>query len=136
MLTLESIRMLTKEVNVFKALSDETRLRIMNLLAHEDEMCVSDLAKLLGVHQSKVSRHLTVLRNAGLVEPRRDGVRMLYRFVEPTQPLHTHLLDLFRDGLRDNAQLEADLSALSPIKRPETVRWAQKATKGAGSSAA
>jgi len=128
--------MLTKEVNVFKALSDETRLRIMNLLAHEDEMCVSDLATLLGVHQSKISRHLTVLRNAGLVEPRRDGVRVFYRFVEPTRPLQARLLDLFRDGLRDNAQLEADLSALSAAARAETVPWAQKAAKGAGSSAA
>ncbi|MDW7643848.1 MAG: metalloregulator ArsR/SmtB family transcription factor [Desulfuromonadales bacterium] len=62
----------------FKALSDETRLRILSLLG-AGELCVCDLMAVLELPQSTVSRHLATLRNATLVEDRRQGVWMYYR---------------------------------------------------------
>jgi len=62
----------------FKALSDETRLRILSLLS-EGELCVCDLMAVLELPQSTVSRHLATLRNAALVEDRRQEVWMYYR---------------------------------------------------------
>ena len=65
--------------DTFKALSDETRLRIMTLLLENDELCVCDFVGALGLTQSKASRHLRYLYNAGLVEDRREGLWMHYR---------------------------------------------------------
>lgn len=64
---------------IFKALADETRLRIMLLLQEHGELCVCDLTEALGIPQSTVSRHLASLRRAGLVADRRQGVWMYYR---------------------------------------------------------
>ena len=65
--------------DTFKALSDETRLQIMTLLLEQEELCVCDFVGALGQTQSKVSRHLRYLYNAGLVQDRREGLWMHYR---------------------------------------------------------
>lgn len=64
---------------IFKALGDETRLRIMALLVNGQELCVCDIMAALDIPQSTVSRHLSYLRNAGLVDDRRQGVWMYYK---------------------------------------------------------
>jgi len=64
---------------IFKALSDETRLRIMALLVSGRELCVCDIMAALNLPQSTVSRHLSYLRNTGLVDDRRQGIWMYYR---------------------------------------------------------
>ena len=79
-------------VQTFKALSDETRLRILGLL-REGELCVCDIMKVLSLRQSKVSRHLAYLRNAGLVTGRREGLWMHYTLTEPESALHATLLE-------------------------------------------
>ena len=67
-------RTVSKEdlVDLFKALSDETRLRIYSLLTR-GELCVCELEDILNLSQSLVSNHLAVLRRAGLVKARRDA---------------------------------------------------------------
>jgi ArsR family transcriptional regulator len=66
----------------FRALGDETRLHLLELLA-EKERCVADLMELLGLGQSLVSHHLATLREAGLVTGRREGRWTFYAIVEP-----------------------------------------------------
>ncbi len=63
----------------FKALGDPVRLRLFHLLSLRDELCVCHLTAALELPQSTVSRHLGVLRHAGLVESRREGKWMHYR---------------------------------------------------------
>src|SRR5581483_5330109 len=63
---------------LFKALADETRLRILGLLL-AGEVCVCDIHESLQIPQAKASRHLAYLRRAGLVETRRDGLWVHYR---------------------------------------------------------
>jgi len=60
-----------------KALADPTRLQILQLLG-ERELCVGDLVAEVGGTQANVSKHLSVLRGAGLVRPRRDGMNVYY----------------------------------------------------------
>lgn len=62
----------------FKALSDETRLRLLNILCFQ-EFNVQELMGILDMGQSRISRHLRVLQDAGLIESRRDGVWAFYR---------------------------------------------------------
>ena len=66
----------------FRALGDETRLRLLEILT-AGERCVSDLMDALGLGQSLVSHHLRALREAGLVTVRRDGRRINYAISEP-----------------------------------------------------
>lgn len=68
--------------NVFKALSDETRLRMLGLLLQEGELCVCDFVETLEITQSKASRHLRRLVTAGLLEDRREGTWVHYRIFE------------------------------------------------------
>lgn len=64
-------------MNVLKALSDETRLRILNLL-YEQELCVCDIMETLQISQAKASRHLIYLKNAGLVKDRKYAQWVFY----------------------------------------------------------
>lgn len=57
---------------IFKALSDETRLRVIKLLEH-GELCVCDIVAALDTSQPRISFHLTALREAGLIRDRRQG---------------------------------------------------------------
>lgn len=68
-------------VQVFKLLSDETRLRILLFLAKQKEMHVRALCEQLGQSQPAVSHHLALLRVAGLIEPRREGKHNYYRIL-------------------------------------------------------
>ena len=80
---------------MFRALADETRLRILNLL-HQRELCVCQIVEVLELGQSKVSRHLACLRNAGLVNDRRDATWMYYSLAEPQGPLHEQILECMK----------------------------------------
>ena len=71
---------------LFKALADETRLRILGLLL-TGEVCVCHIHESLRVSQPKASRHLAYLRRAGLVDTRRDGLWIHYRLAESSDPI-------------------------------------------------
>ncbi len=62
----------------FKALSDETRLRIITLLIWEEKLCVCDMEKVLELSQSKVSRHLRYLVNSGILKDERESIWVYY----------------------------------------------------------
>ncbi len=77
---------------IFSALSDPTRFRILDAL-QQGELCVCDLAELVGVSQSGVSHQLRLLRDRGLVAYRRDGQRAVYRLSDE------HVRTLIASGL-------------------------------------
>lgn len=64
-------------IKTFKALSDETRLRILNILI-ERECCVCEVMQALDISQSRASRNLGILEEAGFVRARRDGIWIVY----------------------------------------------------------
>lgn len=106
---------------VLKVLGDRTRLRILGLLLH-GETCVCDLHETLKVPQPKVSRHLAVLRNAGLVETRRQGLWVHYRLAELTDSRLALVADSVRQVLaqldavqRDAARLQQRGSSCTPV---------------------
>jgi len=75
------------EARLFKSLADETRLKILWLLMAREELCVCDIMGVLGITQSKASRHLRYLYHLGWVNDRREGVWMNYRLsVAPGSP--------------------------------------------------
>ena len=72
-------------ISALKALGDETRLRILRLLA-KDRLSVNELADKLKVSEYNVSKHLRVMKEAGLLEIEKEGQRRFYRVVEAYQP--------------------------------------------------
>ena len=87
---------------IFKALSDETRLLILALLLKHGELCVCDFEKVLEITQSKSSRHLRYLLNAGLVQDRREAVWVHYRIAEPLGPERRSILDALEPLMTDD----------------------------------
>lgn len=72
--------------NLFKALSDETRLQMLGLLLKEGELCVCDFVEVLEITQSKASRHLRHLVNAGLLDDRREAIWVYFRIADAPKP--------------------------------------------------
>jgi len=66
---------------IFKALSEFSRVRILNLIQHADEMCISDLEQILDYTQTKTSRHLSYLKNVGLLDFRKQD-QWVYYFIK------------------------------------------------------
>src|SRR5215204_5701210 len=76
---------------LFKAMADQTRLRILALLAG-GEVCVCDIHETLGIPQPRASRHLAYLRRTGLVLDRKEGLWVYYRLADPNDPVLQTLL--------------------------------------------
>jgi ArsR family transcriptional regulator, arsenate/arsenite/antimonite-responsive transcriptional repressor len=92
---------------IFKAISDETRLQILGLIFRHGEVCVCEVEQILDVTQSKASRHLRYLRDAGLLVDRRDGVTVYYGVPATQTPEVSAILMLLRDLLSSAALPEA-----------------------------
>jgi len=116
-----------KELSLFKGLSDETRLRIMILLSIK-ELCVCQLEWALELTQARVSRHLTVLKNAGLVQDRRDGLWIYYSLTKPRNELekiiHKYLSECFskQHGLFNKDITNMKKCVAKPLKKLATRR--------------
>jgi len=82
----------TSLAETFRALGDTTRVRLLDALS-KAELCVCDLAALLGLSESAVSHQLRLLRGLRLVRPRRQGRLVFYALDD------AHIMDLFRQGL-------------------------------------
>lgn len=104
---------LNKEVSLIKALSDQTRLRLVSILLFNGETCVCRLAQALDEPDFKISRHLGVMRSAGLVRARRQGTWMYYRLVKPRSIFEQACLEFLRTGMENNPTLKKDLQRLS-----------------------
>lgn len=88
----------------FKAFSDEARVRIMHLLYKNHEMCISDLELTLDFTQTKTSRHLTYLKNSGLVSYRKHDLYVFYTIKEEVSEIVSQLIRL----LEVDQQLKKD----------------------------
>ncbi|MFH0981984.1 MAG: metalloregulator ArsR/SmtB family transcription factor [Planctomycetota bacterium] len=114
---------------LFKALADETRLRILHLLVR-GELCVCDIMTVLGIGQSKTSRHLAYLRNAGLVHDRREGVWMYYTLAKPKGLTHRRMVEWLAETASEIPQAAADRKALQALER--RARRCDKCANGNG----
>jgi ArsR family transcriptional regulator len=96
---------------LFKGLADQTRIRILNLLIH-GELCVCDVQYVLEASQANVSRHLTYLKNSGLVLDRREGTRMYYRLAQPNEGIHKLLFGFLGEAFQSSEGLREDFHKL------------------------
>jgi ArsR family transcriptional regulator len=106
---------------LFKALGDDTRLRIVALLCH-GELCVCHLQAALDLTQSNASRHLAVLRAAGVVEDRREGTWVYYRLVPPKDPDCARMLREVMQTYSRRDVLRKDVEQLLKTRGPRACR--------------
>ncbi|MBI3560174.1 MAG: metalloregulator ArsR/SmtB family transcription factor [Gammaproteobacteria bacterium] len=108
--------------NLFRALSDSTRLRCLALLAAKEQLCVCELTYALGISQPKISRHLAYLREAGLVADRRAGIWIYYRLAPRLPRWVRKVIITTVSGLAKQAPYYSDLSTLKAMpNRPGTL---------------
>lgn len=92
-------------ITVAKAISDPTRVRILKML-EDGELCVCHITERLGLAQSTVSKHLQLLRGAGMVADRKEGLWVYYRLeTEPMNPYNLVFLQLVRQSLPEETAL-------------------------------
>jgi ArsR family transcriptional regulator len=104
-------------VKAFKTLSDETRLRILNLVL-ERECCVCEVMQALEVSQSKASRGLTALYDVGFLKMRKDGLWSLYSIdKDGMKPYYAGLVEAVREGLKGNKLVAQDRERLKKARR-------------------
>ena len=105
---------------LFRALGDETRVRIIALLTH-GELCVCHLEAALGLSQPNVSRQLGVLRSAGIVAPRREGNWIYYRIAKQTDEECRRVLRAIK-LLAAEETLRQDVARLREVRGPGSCR--------------
>jgi ArsR family transcriptional regulator len=96
-------------VELFKALSDETRLRLIVLL-YKREFCVCQIEAALGISQTKASRHLAILRRAGLLKSRREGPWIYYTLSDPGNKVEASLFRSLCESLCTELSSMEDLA--------------------------
>ena len=100
--------------NLFLALADKTRLRLLNLM-REDEVCVCYFTEVTGESQPKISRHLAYLRNAGIVSARREGKWMNYKIEFPENDYAAELLEDTLNWLKSQSEMRDDYEKLARV---------------------
>jgi ArsR family transcriptional regulator len=120
----------------FKALADETRLRLLNLMG-TDEVCVCFFVEVLKTNQPKISRHLAYLRRAGIVSARRDGQWMHYRIAEPSDADAALVLKNTLTWLANDREMQRDRARLVKVccapQLPVAIQGAPRPASLAGS---
>ena len=103
-------------LEIYRCLSDETRLRILHLLT-QGPLCVCHFQEILKVPQVAISKHLGYLRERGLVEAQRHEQWMIYRLPEPN-PVELRLqLKCLQDCVQSNTGFQRDLKRLKEMAR-------------------
>ena len=115
------LRAMTPE-SMFNILSDPTRLRALMLIQSEGEVCVCELTHALQESQPKISRHLALMRDAGIVEARREGTWMHYRLGPSLPDWARQIVESSHAQLCGLAVYRQDARRLSQMNnRPERI---------------
>jgi ArsR family transcriptional regulator len=100
-------------LEVFKALSDMNRLRIVSALSRYDELCACQITEVLQVTGATASRHLSILQQAGLLASRKEGRWVYYRLAPPDG--YESVFEWLGQTFAESEQLQADTAALGKI---------------------
>src|SRR4030042_4649964 len=102
---------------IFKALSDQNRIRILKML-EKKELCVCEISEVLRLANSTVSKHLSILKEAGLIVDYKDGKWVNYKLIQSPESVYIReLMTLIKSWLVDDAAVRADLKAVSNVNR-------------------
>ena len=107
--------------SLFRALGDQTRLRIVALLSH-GELCVCHVQEALGLAQPTASRHLGILKNAGVITSRKEGVWTYHRLAAQRDPQRKRQLEALAKAFGAEEKLKLDVERLLRSKGPRACK--------------
>ena len=122
--------MLRNLMAVTKALSDENRVRIMMFLS-EDELCVCQIIELLGLAPSTVSKHLSILKQAELIDSKKKG-RWIYYYLpdEGVPEIVTQAIEWLQTSLNKDKQIQGDRKQLKKVQKKSLEELCQAYVNG------
>lgn len=103
-------------IKIMKALGDETRIRIINILK-DGELCVCEIESLLNINQSNASRHLTKLTNAKIVDYYKKAQYVYYKLDESTLEEYPFLKELLKSELNSIEEYRIDIEKLKEYRK-------------------
>ncbi|MGA3169543.1 MAG: metalloregulator ArsR/SmtB family transcription factor [Chthoniobacteraceae bacterium] len=115
---------------IYQCLCDETRLRILNLLAATDHLCVCHLQRLLDKTQVQISKHLAYLKTKGLVDSTRRANWMLYRLPNKRSPELSANLRCLQDCVQTHSVFKRDIKRLRALQ--PSLNWLSCSAKAKG----
>lgn len=119
---LSALKLNTKPASrMFKAMGDETRLRIVALLSH-GELCVCHIESALKLSQPGASRQLSVLRAAGIVEPRREGSWVYYGLAPQADAFCRAQLKSIATSFAKEDQLRKEIHSMLKARGPDACK--------------
>ena len=110
------LQRMKNEAGIFKALADETRLRVLLLLL-DGELCVCEIIAALELPQSTISRHLSYLKRTGWVRDRKQGVWMYYLLDSSDDRLRNPLTAILQESLADSPEVMQAFTRLEVFRR-------------------
>jgi ArsR family transcriptional regulator len=111
--------MMRELVKVFKALADKNRLRILKMLQYK-KMCVCELSAALGITRPSVSRHLSLMKDAGLVQDERNGQWIDYSLCKDTINEYASVIQSHLNGwINDDSVIKNDAKKIKTLNREE-----------------
>lgn len=108
------LKQITKNL---KALADENRIRILNLLYRKKDLCVCEIREVIGLSQPTVSSHLKVLENSNLVTYSKDGKWINYRINIEIDERMKQILDTIAEVLKADKKIKEDKTKIDGIDR-------------------
>lgn len=108
---------LDKKIKILKAISDESRVRILAILKEKQNLCVCEIREIIGLSQPAISSHLKILENAGLIQNVKDGKWVNYRLNDKLEIKIKELLDNLLISLEDSSKMNSDKKKLKEVDR-------------------
>ncbi len=102
---------------LFSLLSDETRLRCLVLLQKEQQLCVCEISQILGSMQPKMSRHLALMRNSGLVSDERKGQWVYYSLNQSLPDWAKRIIDSTSANIMHEEPYSSDIKKICSLKK-------------------
>jgi ArsR family transcriptional regulator len=110
----QQLKQITK---IIKALSDESRLRIICLLKHRGNICVCEITAIIGLAQPTISSHLKLLESAGLIDSYKDGLWVNYNIRTNLDSFTAELIETLYKSLIVDKQIKSDIQKLKNVDR-------------------
>lgn len=116
---MDTLRNINKNL---KAIADENRIRILNLLYKKKDLCVCEIREIIGLSQPTISSHLKILENCGLVDYNKDGKWVNYRINKDLNKKIMQILESIFEVIKIDEKIKKDWVKIGKIDRKELCR--------------
>jgi ArsR family transcriptional regulator, arsenate/arsenite/antimonite-responsive transcriptional repressor len=115
----EKLKKITK---LTKALSDDTRIRIVNLLSRKEKLCVCEINEIIGLSQPTISSHLKILENANILVFKKEGLWVEYMLNPAMEKYQKDMIETISKNIAEDEIIQMDLESSMTVDREEITK--------------